>query len=164
MSINKRKTNKPAKAKVKAKSPSISQLKKKLWGIFSQYIRIKDTDLSGMGKCCTCNIVIPWSHPKGISQCGHFLPKKGFPNLYFEENNTGLQCAACNGFLEGQQYFYSLYITKRYGKQELDRLIKEATDYRSKNKLYRWDKNTLLSKIEYYSNELKKEKLKRNIK
>ena len=46
MSINKRKTNKPAKAKVKAKSPSISQLKKKLWGIFSQYIRIKDTDLS----------------------------------------------------------------------------------------------------------------------
>lgn len=158
--VNRRKT----KANLKKKKPTIAQLKKKLWTIFSQYIRLKDADSRGVVKCCTCDVKLPWKHPKGKMQCGHFFPKKGYPNLYYDECNTAPQCAACNGFLEGAQYFYSLHIIDKYGKSKLNKLVEEAIAYRKNKKPYRWNRAWLDAKIVEYSEKLKKEKLKRNIK
>ncbi len=129
-------TKKPNRTRVqnkratRKKKQTLPQLKKKLWRIFSEYIRIKDSNSKGSIKCITCESVYHWKDPKGRMQCGHFFPKKGFPSLYYNETNTAPQCSYCNGVLEGAQYAYSLYIKERYGQEVLDSLYKKTIDYR----------------------------------
>lgn len=170
--IRKIKTSSPNRKKVKSrakdKKPTLAQLKKRLWGLFSQYIRLKDTNRKGIGSCCTCGKVIPWSDPKGSSQACHCFPQKAFPHLVYEEINVALGCSYCNGPKLGHQYNFYLYIVKKYGKSAWDELYAKVVDFEQAKTndpkfKYVWKKEFLEEKIKEYSAKLKKEKLKRGL-
>ena len=116
-----------------------AQLKKKLWKIFSEYIRRRDK-----GICFTCGVQMDWKY----GDAGHFIPKSvGGLALYFHEHNVHFQCKRCNmPPLCGNQYIYGKYIEKRYGEAillELEALKRQTTKY------YPYE-----TQIEYYKKQL----------
>lgn len=132
----KAKTSLRAKKRVIAKSkskkaPSISLLKKKLWAVFSLYIRERDNYT-----CFTCGR----KGEGGAIHSGHFIPKSvGGIDLYFNEDNVHAQCYNCNINLGGNQYEYSLRLGDK--AQEL---------YKRKGLYTKWTVQDYLDKIEHY--------------
>jgi hypothetical protein len=81
-------------------------------GWFSVYIRIRDTDFRGNGKCITCGVKKNWKK----ADCGHFQ-SRGHLNTRWFENNAHLQCKLCNGPRGGgEQHRHGKFIESRYGK------------------------------------------------
>jgi len=83
---------------------------KKLWKVFSEYIRRRDSNKEGYGKCFTCPRIIHWK--KG--DCGHGIGRQHKGTKYNEKNNH-LQCKHCNGFEGGKREVYRDEMNKRYG-------------------------------------------------
>lgn len=120
----------------KPKSPSISTLKKKLWTVFSLYIRQRDNFT-----CFTCGRI----GEGGGMHAGHFIPKSvGGINLYFDEDNVHAQCYHCNINLGGNQYEYSLRLGGK--AREL---------YEIKGVYHKWTVEDYKKKIEYYKTKVK---------
>jgi len=112
----------------KKKTPG--QLKKDLWKIFSQFIRLRDSDEFGMVKCCTCDTRKPWKY----MQAGHFIPKAKGNAIYFHEDNVHGQCQQCNVFKKGNLIEYYPWMLKKYGEvyvNELRALAKTERKYKS---------------------------------
>jgi len=64
---------------------------KKLDTIFSQFIRLRDTDEYGYGRCITCGETF---HYKDL-ECGHFRKCRHKTTRWLEEN-AHAQCFECN--------------------------------------------------------------------
>lgn len=95
---------------IKIKKKTNAQLKKKLWKIFSQFIRLRDG-----GICFTCGA---GSLVGSNYHAGHFIPKAvGGLVLYFHEDNVHGQCARCNLFMGGEQYVYGSKLGEKKVKE-----------------------------------------------
>lgn len=93
-------------------------LKKKLWTLFSKYIRLRDADTSGYVKCISCERKLHWKD----MHAGHYWAKSLGTSIYFDEQNVHAQCPGCNLFKHGNQPEYAIALTKRYGPAVLDEL------------------------------------------
>jgi len=97
------------------KRQSLSTVKKKLWVIFSRYIRLRDaiktTGTREYCKCITCKRI----EALNKIDAGHFVSGR-FSNTLFNEKNVHGQCKHCNGFLAGNQLEYRRQIIKMYGE------------------------------------------------
>jgi len=123
-----------------AKKPTRSKLVKKLDTIFSQYIRISNSDHNGICKCVTCEKELHWKE----IQAGHFMSRKHY-SIRWDERNVKPQCVACNVYRYGEQYKFS----KKLGEDlsnELYLLSKNIVKYSSQD---------LLDMIENYNKKLK---------
>lgn len=89
----------------------------KLWKAFSLYIRLRDSDSNGFGKCFTCPRVIHYT--KG--DCGHGIGRQ-HKAVKFNEKNNHLQCKPCNGFEGGRREVYKEEVNKKYGVNTWDLL------------------------------------------
>ena len=89
---------------------SIKQLKKELDRVFSLYIRLRDSDSNGFGRCITCGRV---RHYKK-ADCGHYMKRQYLATRY-DEKNCNLQCKHCNAFLQGANEIYKVKIDEKYG-------------------------------------------------
>ncbi len=140
ISIQHRSTNYKALKKTSLKKKSktkISTLKRRLWDVFSKYIRKRDKNI-----CFTCG-------RKGEGSgmhAGHFISKQiGGIALYFDERNVNAQCYNCNINLFGNQWIYG----QRLGKELVDEL------YRIKNtRIEKWTEQDYLDKIDHYKSLL----------
>jgi len=101
-----------------AKLPPLPRLKKKLWKIFSEYIRRRDADENGMVKCFTCPKIMHWKE----SQAGHYIPQSIALSLVFHEKNVHAQCAGDNLYKRGNLTVYAIELQKRYGPGILEEL------------------------------------------
>lgn len=81
-----------------------------LWPVFSRYVRLRDTDKDGVGKCFTCSVRRYWRD----LDCGHGAGRQHKGTKYNEKNNH-VQCGKCNGFEGGRREVYKLEMDKRYG-------------------------------------------------
>ena len=94
---------------------TIPKLKKKLWTIFSVYIRMRDglrtTGTTEWALCITCR---KRYHFK-LLQAGHFIPGRHSSNL-FSERGTHAQCYNCNINLRGNTLEYRRRIIELYGE------------------------------------------------
>lgn len=135
---------------------TVAQLKRKLWEVFSLYIRKRDTDQDGYGNCISCQKSIQL----GTQDCqaGHYIPKGRGGSHYFglprspgdelAERNVNLQCAACN-LIEGGNFInYEIGLREKYGNAATDEL-KEAG---AVNPIFKRAKPDLIEIIEYYKN------------
>ncbi len=108
------------------KRKTVASLKKKLWPIFSQYIRLRDcletTGSPEYGECITCEGG-PFAF-KDI-QAGHFIPGRHNSNLFSERGTHG-QCRACNILYYGRPLEYRRQIVKMYGEGADEELESEA--------------------------------------
>ena len=91
-------------ARPKKKQVSLSKLKKKLWDLFSLYIKLKYSVNGSDVNCFTCGRPIKI----GTSNChgGHYYSKKHFSGLYLDENNVRPQCYHCNVNMDGSVQIY----------------------------------------------------------
>lgn len=106
---------------------SLSPEVKKLDRVFSKYIRLRDSNRQGFGKCITCHRVLHWEK----AHCGHYV-NRAHMALRFHEKNCHLQCPFCNSFREGEMLEYTLAIIKKYGEkvlQELQIIRNQTTKY-----------------------------------
>lgn len=98
------------------KDPTITTLKKKLWKIFSIYIRMRDclktTGTTTHGLCCTCGADKPISQ----LQAGHFIPGRA-DSILFDPSGVHAQCYRCNIKRQGEWLKYFRFMEKKYGRE-----------------------------------------------
>lgn len=91
---------------------------KKLDAVFSQYIRLRDSDENGICKCCTCGALHHWKQMDN----GHFI-KRQHMALRFSEVNCNVQCRKCNWLGQGEDAKYKEFIIKKYGVNTYNQLL-----------------------------------------
>ncbi len=108
----------------------ITGQKKKLWVVFSRYIRMRDcieaTGTITHGKCCTCGR----AYPIGKLQAGHFIPGRA-DSILFEPTCVHAQCYRCNVIRSGEWVKYFRFMEEKYGVHviyELMTLCEEACE------------------------------------
>lgn len=114
--------------KKRKKLPSLPRLKRKLWKLFSEYVRKRDANEEGIVKCFTCPKTGHWKE----MQAGHYIPQSLSLVLVFDERNVHAQCGGCNLFKRGNMSVYAVELRKRYGEnilEELQSLRKEGFRY-----------------------------------
>lgn len=122
----------------KTRQPSITELKKKVWAVFSKWIRQRDNYT-----CYTCGKIMK----KGDSGChsGHYVPQSKGNALRFDERNVHCQCLSCNSFKRGNLSEYALRLERDYGHgilQEFDSI---------KNTPKKFTREELYSMLDHYS-------------
>jgi len=109
--------------RMKIKPKTLAYYKKKLWTVFSLYIRARDNYT-----CVTCG-----KKGKGPGiHAGHYITKSvGGLSLYFHEQNVHAQCYRCNIHLSGNWTAYREFILRTYGEEVDNELIQlKNTGYR----------------------------------
>ena len=119
------KSKKRAAKKIKPKVYSVSQLRKKVDKLFSEYIRRRGSDWRGMAQCVTCGLTKPYKE----MQAGHFIPGR-HPSVVYNEKNCHVQCYGCNVGKKGNMVRYFRYMQDTYGELVISEL--EDLDARSK--------------------------------
>jgi hypothetical protein len=103
----------------------VKKARAKAWKAFSKYIRYRDCMLTcgtiGHGKCCTCGKVFTIER----LQAGHFIPGRNNAIL-FDPRCVHAQCVGCNMYGGGQQPAYYEFMIKRYGRETIDELFRQA--------------------------------------
>ena len=126
------------------KKPTVSKLHKKLWPLFSKFIRLRDSEGKEGANCFTCK---KWYEIK-LLQAGHFLSRRHKATLY-EEKNVHAQCYNCNINLKGNPAKYFVEMEKKYGRPLVDRLMKQS------NEIKQFKPYELEEMIERYKNLIK---------
>lgn len=124
----------------------------KLWTIFSQYIRLRDSNENGYCTCITCPAIRYYKN----MDCGHGIPRQHMATKYAEKNNHA-QCKQCNGFEGGKREKYKAAIDKKYGPGTWDML--ELTS-RMATKLGPFEIKTM---IFFYTKEVAKLRAAKNL-
>ena len=101
---------KPLRTQKKATVVTVSKLKKRLWKVFSEYIRRKES-YNDYCTCITCGKKFHWKE----IQAGHYI-HGNTKRTYFYEDNVHPQCVRCNMYLSGDLTNYAIYLENRYGK------------------------------------------------
>jgi len=83
---------------------------------FHRYIRLKNTDKEGKGKCITCDVDLDFKQ----GQCGHFIGRE-HKSTRWMESNADLQCRRCNNWGQGRQFEFSLKLGMKLAKKLLAR-------------------------------------------
>lgn len=96
----------------------LSTLKNKLDKLFSEYIRLRDTDENGYGTCIDCGRSAPYDE----LDAGHFVGRRHLATRW-DETNVHAQHRYCNRFLNGRQYEYGKAIDEKYGEGYADQLV-----------------------------------------
>lgn len=136
----------------KKKNPTVSQLDKKLWKVFSEFIRLRDSDEKGFCKCFTCGRIKFWKD----LDCGHGIGRQHKSTKYDEKNNQA-QCKRCNGFEGGMREIFKQHMDKKYGTGTWDLM-----ELKSK-KPAKWSVFEYQALINYYAPEVEKMKKEKGL-
>ena len=128
-----------------AKKPKRKTLVRKLDRIFSEYIRERDTDNRGYGKCCTSGKTIH----KSKGHAGHFISRR-FMCTRWDAENVHLQSAYDNTFLAGRQYEYALFLNNKYHTDKASELLLKSRE------TCKFSTDELQEMIEHYKSLLEK--------
>jgi hypothetical protein len=99
------------------RKPTQAKLKKKLWKLFSEYIRTKEQK-DGYNICFTCGVKKEWK----MMHAGHYIRASAGLATYFDEQNVHPQCYACNIWRDGNSDMYALKLIEKYGEDILNEL------------------------------------------
>ena len=123
----------------------MANLKDKLDRIFSEYIRLRDSDANGYCRCISCGAVHHWRDV----DCGHYVNRSHMATR-FDERNCNAQCRKCNRFDEGNNIGYTKGLIAKYGDKVIDEL------YVKKYSISKMSKAEFEILIDHYKNEVKK--------
>ena len=126
---------------LKYKDRSLSWLDKKLWRLFSEFIRKRDADDFGVAKCISCNLQREWKY----LGCGHYI-SRGNKRVKFDERNNNAQCKGCNAFKQGAAQEYRIGLIEKIGLDEVEDL--ERTAAMGSKKIDRMEYIALIVKYE----------------
>jgi len=130
---------------------SLSTVIEDLDAVFSQYIRLRDSDENGY-ITCYCGKVVYWTEADN----SHFMPRSHMNTRYSDENCNS-SCRHCNQTLKGNLLVYGAWLeTKRPGSVE-------ALEDQAKVR-YDWTVSELKTIIAYYSKEVNAMRKKKPLK
>lgn len=129
---------------LKKKEPKKTDRKKlivKLDEVFSEWIRLRDSDHEGMCQCITCDHAFHWR----AGDAGHFVDRDQMATRWEEDNVNG-QCRNCNRFKTVSKFDHRLAVDKRHGAGSGARLEVKSRE------VCNWADHELKKMIEYYKN------------
>ena len=135
-----------AKTIQKYSKKSISQLKALATKYFNLFIRERDTDDNGFGRCISSGQ--PLRIPSSNSHAGHFYSGGKYPELKFNEDNVHLQGKSDNYFNSGNLLEYRKNLINKIGLERVEELDRLASI--SKRTIFKWDRFALIEVIEKY--------------
>jgi len=143
---------------------SIKELDAQLWEPFARYIKLRDSNINGVGRCVTCGktLLVWWREIPGKvvwnpdAQCGHYV-RRNHKAVKYNEKNNNLQCSGCNGFGKGEDVAYRAALVKRYGEQAV--LMLEA----GKNARHTESRGNMKIMLAHYTAKLAALKVERGI-
>lgn len=94
-----------------------NKLRDKLDKIFSEYIRLNNSNALGYCKCVTCGKIMYWKQ----IQNGHYMSRR-FMSTRYSEMNCNPQCMQCNVIQHGNIPQYRMWLVGRYGEDAVKRL------------------------------------------
>ena len=103
------------------KKPSLSTLKKKLWKVFSEYVRRKDADEGGTVACVTCGKLMFWKE----AHAGHAIPGRNNAVL-FDEDIVKPQCPVDNIWKGGQYHIFATVLIKEHGLEWWEKKLDDS--------------------------------------
>jgi hypothetical protein len=127
-------------AKVSDKSKAI----KKLDEVFSDFVRLRDSDEDGIVACVICKDKQHWRDV----DCGHYQDRDHMGTRWHEMNGNG-ECRICNRDLCISTEEYAKAIDEKYGPgtaAKLDKLAKNVTQ---------WEDHELKKMHDYYRDQVK---------
>jgi hypothetical protein len=128
------------------KKKGVAKLKKDLWKYFALYIKQKYSVDDGWVRCYTCDA----SLQIGTSNCqaGHWLPKKGYPVHYFNEDNVRPQCYHCNISLSGNTAVFERKLKDEIGGDKVNEM------YESRHESIKRTREWYEEQINYYRGQV----------
>jgi len=120
--------------------------------VYSQYIRLKDADMSGYVRCYCCGVSIFWKE----AQNGHYMNRR-YTNTRFFDENCKPCCYDCNINLNGNLKEYEKHLVKDYGEEITYTLRIMASTY------MKYSKNELEGLIRHYRKEVKRLKKEKGL-
>jgi hypothetical protein len=102
------------KTRTRVKQVALSTLRKKLDKVFSLWVRKRDANAQGMGRCYTCNRF-------ALLEASHFVPRQ-HQGTRWDERNVHGACSYCNRWQHGNLYAYGVALAKQYGQVMVDEL------------------------------------------
>lgn len=129
-----------------------SELQEKLDRIFSEFIRLRDSDEKGFCGCISCTSVIFWRNV----DCGHFK-KRGNLSTRYDPKNCNAQCKTCNIERDGNEEGYKRGLIRKYG-------VKVISDLETKMRSFSFLKSSDYKEmIDYYRREVKRLKKEKGL-
>ena len=127
---------------------SIDQLKDLATKHFNRFIRERDTDDNGFGRCISSGQ--PLRIPSQNAHAGHYYSGGKYPELKFNEDNVHLQGKSDNYFNSGNLLEYRKNLIKKIGTERVENLKRLSS--MSKRNSFKWDRIALIEIIEKYKN------------
>lgn len=97
-----------------------SKLKKKLDKVFSEYVRLRNTDEWGYDNCITCESRKFWK----TVDAGHFITRAKL-STRFDPRNVFFQCKQCN-LSGGHSYKFGLKLDKMFGQGTAQEIFEKS--------------------------------------
>lgn len=126
------------------KIDTVPKLKRKLDAAMSKWVRLNYSTDGETVPCFTCGVVKPIKE----MHSGHYIPRTQSPTRY-DERNQRPQCPGCNTFRSGMPHEFRHRLCMEIGEDEVKDLEQLARHS------WKWDRQWLMDKIEYYKTELK---------
>lgn len=136
----------------KIKKTDRQKLITKLDGVFSTYVRLRDSDDKGICKCITSGEYFHWTD----CDAGHFITRDNMATRW-EEENVHAQGRKDNRFLSGRQFEHGLAIDKRHGAGTASKLLVKSKG------VCNWQDFELEAMYTYYKNAVKELKLSKGM-
>ena len=95
------------------------QLQDNLDTIFSKYIRLRDTDEYGYGKCITCGNTFHYHN----LECGHFRKRRHL-SVRWDTENAHAQCHECN--VKDDAAAMMIFMLNKHGIDTAQRIIRTS--------------------------------------
>ena len=102
----------------KPKKTDRQRLIAKLDTVFSEFIRLRDSDQNGICKCITSGEYFHWQE----CDAGHFITRDNFATRW-NEQNVNAQGRGDNRFKSGRQYEHGLAIDRKFGPGTATKLL-----------------------------------------
>lgn len=135
-----------AKTIQKYQKKTIAQLLKMATTHFNKFIRLRDSDENGFGRCISSGQSL--RVPSMNAHAGHYYNKANWPSLRFNEDNVHLQGKSDNYFNGANLLEYRKNLIYKIGIERVEELERLADQ--SKRQTFKWDRFTLIEIIEKY--------------
>lgn len=99
------------------KKKTRSSLVKELDAVYSQYIRLRDSDSNWYVTCFCCGTKLHWKDAQNM----HFITRACY-TLRRDDKNCFAGCKRCNVFLNGNYIEYTRNLIDRFGVEYVDHL------------------------------------------
>lgn len=108
---------KKTKKKTKSRKHYVWLLDKK----FSEYIRLRDSNLYGFVVCPLCGKKMRWREAQNM----HFISRSKI-KYRRDEENCFAGCVWCNVFLKWNYIVYTRFMQKKFGIDKIDQMIADS--------------------------------------